>query len=432
MSIKNLIYMKSRTLTLVGLLTAMFAGILSSATASDRFPNPSAPDFPIAAWKTFTVNTVPTDQEFSWVKEARINIVSEAIRDSAMISKVASKVADHNLKLVFASDYIGNINHVPSIVNRFKGHPGVLGYMIKDEPKVTDFQFCADRNEIIRNLDPQALGYVNLWPATNDFSNDYSKYLDDFIALVKPKVLSVDIYPIRSEPDSTFHTYTRYYETYEILNKKSKQYNLPWMACIASTDINDIKKPDLSNMRFATFTALAYGVQGICWWTYQLPPNTENTTFLNAPIVNGKRTQAWYDMKKINEEIQRYKDVFLDCKIVGVALVDTVRSSSSSYKVNRINTTPLYMPLDGGQTLEVHWIGQNTAYTKGYVVSQIRNNGHEYLVIVSQDWEHHQYIRFKLKGTCIFMNPDGTETELQPPYYVKKVPAGGYLILRLS
>ena len=431
MTRKESISMKSGFISVLGILAVLLSGLPFSATASDRFPNPSAPEFPIAAWKTFKLNSIPTEQEFKWLKDAGINVVSEMFTDSTIIKTVLDKTAVHGMKMIVGGDYVTDLNHIRSLALRLKGNKGLLGYYLVDEPTDPNaFSSWARYRNAIASADSNALSYVNLWAASNDHSNDYQAYIDNYVKEFNPQVISVDIYPLRTVDTNVYRTYSRYYETYEILHKKSKQYNIPWMACCATTATPEFKAPNDTNMRFSAFTALAYGAQSICWWTYQRPDRDPNF-FKNAPIVNGERTQAWYDMKKINEEIQRYKEVFLDCKIVGVSLVDNETSSSSNYKVSRINTSPLYLPLAGGQTLEVHWKGQNTAFTKGYVMSQIRNNGHGYLVIVSQDWEKSQLLHFKTKGTCFIMNPDGTETELQKILDFKSVPAGGYLILCL-
>lgn len=376
------------------------------------FPNPCYPNFPIAAWEAFVINTVPTEQQFEWLKEAGINIVGEVIRDSTLISKVASKVADHNMKLVFASDYIGNIVHLPGLVDRFKGHPGVLGYMIRDEPKVADFGFCADRNKVIRQHDPNALGYVNLWPATNAYSNDYGQYLDDFIEQVKPRVLSVDIYPIRA--DGGWHIYTRYYETYEILLKKSKQYGIPWMACVASTDTPEFYSPNEFNMRFAAFIALAYGAQGIAWWSYCNRPDRDPSFILESPIENGVRTPLWYDMKKINEEIQRFRFVFMGCEVQRVWYIGKDNTDKKDYvvQVGKYNIRFIQTGLD-------------------FLLSHIRNNGKDFLVVINKNWEKSQLLVGKAFGEFRYYYRDGISRDLDDDF-TYRIEAGGFVIFKLN
>ena len=433
MTRKESIYMKSGFISFLGILTVLLSSLPFSTTASDRFPNPAAPDFPIAAWKAFPLDVIPTDRDFNWVKEAGINIVSQTVNDTALMPVILDLTDRHGLKMVFRSDYLSNVRPLPSIVKRLKGHHALLGYYIHDEPEQTyeDFQFCIDRDSIIKSIDPSVLRYINLWAHDNEHAPDYTEYIDDFVKAVRPQIISTDIYPIRGNNSIGYHEYEPQYQTtLEILYKKSKQYNLPWMICCQATALPDFKYPDYIYMRYQAFRALAYGAQAICWWTYN-HPNRDYNRFLSSPIVNGERTTIWYDLKKINQEIQRYKEVFLDCKIVGVALVDTVTSSSSSYKVSRINTSPLYASLANNKNLEIYWKDGNTVYTKGYLISQIRNNGHEYLVIVSQDWEESQTLLLKTQGEYVIMNPDGSEINVLKTYSYQKIPAAGYLILRL-
>ena len=337
----------------------------------------------------------------------------------------------HGLKIVFRSDYLSNVRPPPSIVKRLKGHHALLGYYIHDEPGHTaeEFQFCIDRDSIIKAIDPSVLRYINLWAHDTVHAPDYGKYLDDFVKAIKPQILSTDIYPIRGNNNNTgYHVYEPQYETtLETLARKSKQYNLPWMICCQATALPNFKCPDAIYMRYQAFKALAYGAQAICWWTYNRP-DRDNDYFLSAPIVNGERTDIWYDLKTVNQEIQRYQEVFLDCDVIRTFLADNM--TASSHQSACINTSPISMPLSPG-SLDIYWKGAGTGFTTGYVFSQIRNNGHEYLVIVSQDWESSQTLLLKAQGKCVVLNPDGSETTL-PATSSKTISAGGYLILRLD
>lgn len=395
--------------------TLSFAAPQQEGKAMSRsgFFNPTAPDFPIAAWKTFPKNHIPTETDFKWVKEAGFNIISEIISDSTDFKKILDATADHDLKMIIASDYTSNYKQLPKVVENLKGSPGLLGYFIKDEPKADDFQFCAVRSEIISRLDPNAIGYVNLWPATNQFSNNYGAYLDDFIDTVHPKVLSLDIYPIRKD-DNGYHIYTRYYESYEIMMNKSYEYGIPWIACCASTPTPEFQWPDKTNMRFAVFTALAYGAQGICWWTYQRP-DRDPDFFLAAPVQNGKRTKLWYALRDVNKEIQSLKNVFLGTAVNGVW--HTGKNLQKGTK--RLGTLP--SP-----------ITSLTSGESGILVSHLNTDGREYVVIVTHDYENSQKVNLKGDPNHLIKRvfPDGTEKTVKWGSFT--LPAGGYAIFRIK
>ena len=65
MTHKESISIKSGFISFLGILTVLLGSLPFSATASDRFPNPSAPDFPIAAWKVFPLDVIPTDRDLN-------------------------------------------------------------------------------------------------------------------------------------------------------------------------------------------------------------------------------------------------------------------------------------------------------------------------------------------------------------------------------
>lgn len=72
-------------------------------------------------------------------------------------------------------------------------------------------------------------------------------------------------------------------------------------------------------LRFQAMTALAYGFQGIVFWTYGLPKGPANYSELygnlDAPLdAAGKPTKVWYYCQSVNTEIKEFGAYFLGTK----------------------------------------------------------------------------------------------------------------------
>ena len=71
-----------------------------------------------------------------------------------------------------------------------------------------------------------------------------------------------------------------------------------------------------SYLRYEAFTALAYGAQGIVYWTYGQRIPTPQEDYQSALVnLNGKKTATWYAAKKVNAEIRKFNNIFYGCEM---------------------------------------------------------------------------------------------------------------------
>lgn len=120
----------------------------------------------------------------------------------------------------------------------------------------------------------------------------------------------------------------------------------------------------LAQLRFESFTNLAYGAQCIQAYTYwtTFPEDRE------APIDrNGKRTPTYALVKQVNSDIRAWSRVFVK------AQVQSVTHAGQSIPPG---TRP-FQALNGLRTLNVG--------TGGAVVSSLRNGDQQYIAIVNPD-----------------------------------------------
>ncbi|MBD5204076.1 MAG: hypothetical protein HDS82_04280 [Bacteroidales bacterium] len=409
---------------ILGLCIPLLIQSSSSAYAqqrhAERYALPVADnEFPIWAWGAFFPDTLPPDSCFTLLSEAGCNIAMQTIyTDTTLMARVLDKAGEYNLKMVFASSVIGNMDRLPATVSQLKNHPSLLGYFVFDEPSSSEFERCRQYKDLISRYDPNALTYINLVATWGTFGKsrygfpNMTDYTEQFIKEVDPSYLSVDIYPVRT--NGGVHVLSDYYATYEALRTACEKYNLPFWAIVDSTALEPMQYPDETNMRFAAFVPLAYGAQCIIWWTYTIPlSNSEDWTA--APMMPGnRRTGIWYDMQTINREIQSLKDVFLGCHVTNVWHT----GSNLPNGTRRLNELPSpFTGLDAGDA--------------GILVSHIVNDGREYLMLVNHDVTGPQNVTLRWRGNTVRkINPDGSALRASSGRLT--LPAGDYAIFRFK
>jgi hypothetical protein len=115
-----------------------------------------------------------------------------------------------------------------------------------------------------------------------------------------------------------------WYDNLELIASESKQAGLPFWAFALTTNYdNDHVTPQtIAAMRLQVFSNLAYGAQGIQYFTYW------SATSINAPSgedqrgapisATGKRSVVYDRVKQMSQEIQNLSGVFLGSKVVSV------------------------------------------------------------------------------------------------------------------
>lgn len=411
----------------IGCILAIICGYFLSMTTSirvqaqqvrTRYVNPAGEDFPIWGWYCFFSDVLPADSSFQQLKDAGFNMGMQTIHtDTTLMKEVLRKAKKYDFKMIIQSGMVGNMTRLPGTVRMLKDYPALLGYFVMDEPKMDQFPLCRQYKDIIEHNDPKAWPYVNLLACWDNAgkawgSDDFATYVEDFIKVFQPSVLSVDHYPVITTDG--VHISSRFYNTYEVLAQVYKDHGIPFWAFMDCTALAPMQWPDETNMRFAVFAALAYGCQGIEWWTYTLPESNKED-WKEAPVMpGGERTPIWYAMRNVNMEVKALKDVFLGCSVVDVAHT----GAKLPLGTKRLSSLPApFRRLDSGDA--------------GVLVSHISNKDKEYLVILNHDVEKSQRIRLTRSDNTrpIYqLMPTGEERRAADLSYT--LSPGNYIILR--
>ena len=254
-------------------------------------------------------------------------------------------------------------------VKRFMKHPALAGYVLRDEPGRSDFPELGEWVRKIRAVDDNHFCYLNLFP---NYANEqqlgtktYQEHVDLFIAEVPVQKLSFDHYPVLG--DSLRYNW---YENLEIFSEAARKAGKPFWAFSLSVAHGPYPVPTIPQMRLQVYSDLAYGAQGIQYFTYWTPPLDTVWKFNRGPVTpEGKRTQVYDRIKIINNEIKYLSAVFLNARVVSVA---------HTGETIPVGTKPLVSLPEPFQVLKTEGTGA--------VVSVLKNNNNNFLVVVNRDF----------------------------------------------
>ena len=310
--------------------------------------------------------------------------------------------------------------------------------------------------------DPPFMAYFNLvsFPGNDDYlegipessSDRYGEYLNKFQELYKPAVFSYDIYPINEYSallhegmgDRVYDTnnegkitveYDNLFEDLNRFSKLSRSVNRPFWTFTQSmfhmfSNTANIKPIALEQyLRFEAFISLAYGSKGIIYWTYGMRPNsldekTGNLEVYFSALLNRRdeKTASWYFAKKINEEIQKYSDIFLNGTIDSVDIVESKLFNSYPFIIGFYTETAPNDKLNDDKRVKI-------------IITKISHNKNTYFLIVNIDALNYHTLNINVQGNNIYeLTPETSKGEintlLKKGDHERVLIPGGYRIFK--
>lgn len=276
-------------------------------------------------------------------------------------------------------------------VARFRNHPALAGYSLGDEPNSDLFEVYAALAKRIRAVDADHYCYVNLPRITHLDSrfgrgtDNYKEYVSDFVKKLNPDFLSYDNYTIYYPKDkSELVTDPHMFENLEVIRAAANKANVNfWAFCLtASHSVGFGKRiypePTTGMMRLYVYSDLAYGAQGIEYFTYWLPP-TKDTSIVRssekyfvAPIsYEGKKGEIYERLKMMNTEIKNLSFVFAGATVKWVRHTGTTIPTGTTKLNNELDGTPF-------KTLNA---------SGGVIVSLLEKGNKNFLIVVNRNYK---------------------------------------------
>jgi hypothetical protein len=280
----------------------------------------SGGQIPILAWYSIPAGET-TVERYLEMKDAGITHSLSFFSNIEDMQKALDVAEKAGVKMLVACPELKK--ETEKTVNRFMDHPAVAGYHLIDEPNMRLYPELGDWARKIQSIDNKHFCYVNLFPnhadSTQLGTTDYKKYVQEYIRQIPVQFVSFDYYPVMKDRISK-----SWYENLEQISGESKKAGLPFWAFALTTNYdNDHVTPQtIAAMRLQVFSNLAYGAQGIQYFTYW------SATSVNAPSgedqrgapisATGKRSVVYDRVKQMSREIQNLSGVFLGSKVISV------------------------------------------------------------------------------------------------------------------
>lgn len=363
---------------------------------------------PIMAW----LGVPPDLSTLERFKELRESGITHNFSHSRSIEQLieAMDVAEKaGIKMIIS---VPELSREPeAVVRRVMGHPALAGYYLTDEPGRAAFPGLAERVRTIQAVDNKHFCYINLLPNHAPpaalGTDTYREHVQQFIQEVPVKTLSFDHYPITEDAEGNRRINGVWYENLEIISDEARKAKKPFWAFALTVAHFTYPIPTPAELRLQVFSNLAYGAQGIQYFTYVTPTAYGQNDFHHAPLAYGtyQRTEVFDYLKEVNQEIASLSRVFLDSTVVSVAHTGE-------------HIPPGTQPL--GKLPDV--IHEFETQGEGAVVSILKKESKYFLVIVNRDFQNSMTVKLEGEPELKRVLKDGSEVDAKT--YINTLPVG--------
>lgn len=345
---------------------------------------------PILAWYSIPFNSTSVERYLE-LKEAGFTHNLSFFPDIKTMMSALDTAEKAGIRMVAYCPEIKT--NTEESVRKLMDYPALAAYMLRDEPGRKDFPELGEWARKIINVDSKHFCYLNLFPnyASEEQlgTKTYKEHVDLFIKEVPIQVLSFDHYPVVG--DSLRYNW---YENLEIFSEAARSAGKPFWAFALAVAHGPYPLPTIAQLRLQIYSDLAYGAQGIQYFTYWTPYDTA-WKFNNAPIsLEGKRTDSYDRVKFVNSEIKKLSFVFLGSRVISVTHTGNAIPSG---------TKPM-------MTLPENFTELKTEGT-GAVVSLLENKENNYLVIVNRDFLKSMKLTINCKPVVFKIQKDGSKVK---------------------
>lgn len=391
------------------------------------YVSPTPGEISVCASTVIPDGEMPTREQLTEFSNCGFNVFIQNNSSDVIYDSLFRCLSGMRLKLILSNTVLrgSDYRRCRQFIERFRSQPNLGGWEMQDEPKYIDLDRQKKILDVILGADSSHFIHINLVGELVEPFVGNSRTMFDYLRhvqrILKPGLWSYDFYPIRKLADDRIDVNRDvFYSDLESFSKISILTQRPFWAYCQSVGFRTggvIKPtPKEEYLRYEAFSALAYGAQGLVYWTYfrRKENMTDKYETFEAPVGwDYKKTKVWYYVRNVNREIKKYNDVFLGCK-----LVDVVHTGEKQYKGTRMMSGP-FGPLESMSTAR-----------EGVLVSHIRTLGKDYLVIVNHDVERRQQLFLKFKrGIEVKDMSDGRILTSGGGVKRMNLSPGGYIIL---
>ena len=289
-------------------------------------------------------------------------------------------------------------------------HPALLGVVVMDEPKYSEFEELAGlKPQFYKIMPADKLFHVNLYPSyviggggadMTVLGGTYEDYIEHFANIIKPEALSFDHYALEKDPENG-RTVIRssFFTDLETVAHAAKRHGIPMQFTMQTSGHFNYVSPTVEELRWQMAVSMAFGARSITHYSYM----QENSTYQSMVTFTGARTPVFDRVKTVNLEIRKWDNVYMGFRWENTAAIGG-RNRIPDFLLRNMKHSPEIKDIDGVQSVtssEDLLMGcfTDAKGNKGFMLTNATNPWYERLASVTVAFgEEYKAVQIYEKG----------------------------------
>jgi hypothetical protein len=213
---------------------------------------------------------------------------------------------------------------IDAAVGDYRDHVALGGYFVTDEPSAGEFATVAKVVARLHHADPAHIAYVNLLPAymkTSAYGTDrYADYLDRFVSVVHPRLISYDYYSFLKPNDPREKDRPQgFFGNLSAVRDLAIRHHLPFMLIVQAMPHWRYRDVTEGELAWQVYHALAYGARGVSYFAYWTPTGRDEMNFHYGLVEDGRPTLHYFEAAALNHRVAAIADQLADFHSLVVA-----------------------------------------------------------------------------------------------------------------
>lgn len=336
--------------------------------------------------------TFLNDTQYRYLKEGNVDIIFNTgpgvVTDKEGNLKTLDLAQKHGLKIYVHDGRLSQSDDkIAEMVNDYKHHPALGGYYITDEPDSARLQSATELLKKVKLMDPEKDSYINHLPdwAIDPKESYEHSFLKRFIEVAGKEnlnYLAYDNYPFKRKQ----RLEKTYFNNLEVIRRVGLKYGIKTSSCLQSfgmyfSGVEELRRPNVDELRMNVFTNLAYGIKNPVWFPYWSATGLGgNLTFSPSMIDStGAKTDFYEPFRELNGQMKQ-----LGKTLINLDAQQVYHTGDSLW----LGTA--YPPAD--------FIAQVDDKKAEMILSRFTNktSGNQYLMVVNRSFKKSQPISIQL------------------------------------
>lgn len=339
--------------------------------------------FPITAWCSPPDAFINVEQ-YRKMADVGLTIVMPPFQGAVSVErnrKILDTAKATGLKAIIQDSRMpgaitGNPNAkatLEAIVSDYKRHPALMGYFLADEPSAGSFAGLGEVVAYLKQIDPEHVAYINLFPnyassnqqaASSQLGTDtYDQYLDKFLQIVKPEILSYDHYHFVRGADRPGFIANLASAQRATATGSAFERATPFMQIVLSVQFDPYRSLTENELRYEAMQTLVFGGQGLAYYTYWQPDFPSYSSKDTIMLRDGTPGTLYEPVKKVNREVQE-----LAKWLYGASVVKTYLTGEGANEGTQLGSEGP-VRIEGAGNLSIGWFRG----AKGYLYALFTN-----------------------------------------------------------